>query len=851
MSTPVQRQYLELKKQNSDAILFFRLGDFYEMFFDDAKLCARILGITLTSRHKGTENEMPMCGMPYHSHKEYLETLISQGYKVAIAEQFEDDEGKITRKIARIVTPGTSQEESLAPDKNNFLIGIIGNIENKTFAIAVSDLSTGDFKTSFFENEILFFDEIYKLNPREILLESELFDDQLFCSKLPKCLLTPREKIAKKSAKKLLQEHFKLPNLESFGLEKLTDQIEASALVLKYLGDTQKTELSHIQKIIPYTIDEFMHLDSQTFRHLEIFEPIYQEENASTFISIFEKPLTAMGGRLLRQWVAQPLKNILKIQKRLGGVRGFIENYDLKLGLTEALKSIFDIERILGRICTGSGNPRDLAFLRDSLLVLPEIKSLLKNTKIEILESQIDNFIGFEDLAKQLQKQIVESPPTEITVGGIIRDGVSKELDELRQLSKNAKDWLDNYLIEQKKITGITTLRVKFSKNFGFCLEVSKGQINKASENWTRRQTLVNAERFTTPELAQYENKVLSAQSQAYELEHQIFLDLREQVVLKVYEIQQLAKSIAIIDTLLSFSRTAEKWNWAEPFISENNREFKILDGRHPVVEKVSTETFIANNLQMSEKSYFHLITGPNMAGKSTYLRQNALIILLGQMGSFIPAKKGEWAVFDRIFTRVGASDNLSGGKSTFFVEMLETAHILNMATEKSFVILDEIGRGTSTFDGISLAWAIVEFLHDKIKCKTLFATHYHELTELGEDLKKANNYHISVSQNEDGIIFLRKIRKGGISDSFGIEVAKLAGVPKEVIENAREVLNRLESENLLTGKPNLFNLPKKQSNHELKFSKKDKELLEKIKTINPDEMSPKEALEKWYEIKN
>ena len=848
MSTPVQRQYWDLKKQNPEAILFFRLGDFYEMFFDDAKLCARVLGITLTARHKGTESEMPMCGMPYHSHKEYLETLVSHGYKVAIAEQVTDDEGKIYRKISRVVTPGTSQEENLTPDQNNFLVGVIQSGENM-YAIAISDLSTGDFRTSFFENEILFFDEIYKLNPREILLESGLFDDQVFCSRLPKCLITPREKIVEKSARKLLQEHFQLPNLESFGLEKLTDQIEASALVLKYLSDTQKTELSHIQKITPYSTDIFMHLDMQTFRHLEIFQPIYQEEKNSTFVSIFEKPFTAMGGRMLRKWITQPLKDVSRINKRLDGVRNFVENYDLVQGLTNSFKSIADLERLLGRICTGGGNPRDLAYLRDSLLVLPIVRETISGVNSDILKNQLDNFSGFEDLAQLLGEQIVDNPPLEITTGGIIRDGFDVKLDELRKLSQNAKTWLDNYLREQKEKTGIATLRVKYSKNFGFCLEVSKGQIEKVPEQWVRRQTLVNAERFTTPELAEYEDKVLSAESQAYELEHQIFLEIREKVVHKVYEIQQLAKSIAILDSLLSLARTSQKWNWNMPVIVDNNSEFKIIDGRHPVVEKVSTETFIANNLKMSDQSNFHLITGPNMAGKSTYLRQNALIILLGQMGSFIPAKEGKWQVFDRIFTRVGASDNLAGGKSTFFVEMTETAHILNMATKNSFVILDEIGRGTSTFDGISLAWAIVEFLHNKVKCKTLFATHYHELTELCEDLSRAKNYHISVSQNEDGIIFLRKIRKGGISDSFGIEVAKLAGVPKEVIINARDVLQRLESENLLTGKPNLFNIPKETNKIKPKVLDKDQKILDFINSINPDDLSPKEALEKWYEV--
>ncbi len=854
MATPVQRQYWELKKQNPEAILFFRLGDFYEMFFDDARLCARILGITLTARHKGTENEMPMCGMPYHSHKAYLETLVSQGYKVAIAEQVETEPGKIHRKVVRIVTPGTSQEENLNPDQNNFLVGIIRKKTKpkgtKTYAIAVSDLSTGEFRTSYFTDEILFFDELYKLNPREILCESELFSDQEFCSKLPKTLITPRSQITEKSARLLLQEHFGLPDLTSFGLEKLEDQIEVSALVLHYLTETQKTDLQHIQKITPYSTDIFMHLDQQTFRHLEVFSPIYSEEKSATFISIFEKAHTAMGSRKVHQWIAQPLRDLSRLNQRLSGVRDLIDNYDLLSKLSAQFRHIADLERLLGRICTGQGNPRDLASLRSSLAILPEITETLSLASAEILTDKKDCFKGFERLFSTLSTQLVDNPPVDITTGGIIRDGFDARLDELRLLSGKAKTWLDQYLAEQKEKTGINTLRVKFSKNFGFCLEVSKGQIDKAPESWTRRQTLVNAERFLTPELAKYEDKVLSAETEAYALEHQLFLDLRALVVQQVYPIQQLAKAIARIDALLVFARTAQKHQWHQPVLTEEG-DFSIVEGRHPVVEKVSTETFIANNCYLSSRSALHLITGPNMAGKSTYLRQNALIILLGQMGCFVPAKKASWGLVDRIFTRVGASDNLAGGKSTFFVEMTETAHILNAATDKSFVILDEIGRGTSTFDGISLAWAIVEFLHDTIKCKTLFATHYHELTELVNDLPCAGNYHIAVSQNKKGIIFLRKIKKGGVSDSFGIEVAKLAGLPKKVIQQARSVLDRLESENLLTGKPNLFNIPRqKVITPDSKVTSEDQILIDSIKAMNPDELTPREALALCYELK-
>lgn len=847
MATPVQQQYWDLKNQNPEAILFFRLGDFYEMFFEDASLVSRILGITLTARHRGTESEMPMCGFPYHSHKEYLEKLVNSGYKVAIAEQVEDEETKkITRKVARIVTPGTSLEDgNLDPEKNNFMASISFQEKNNTWAIAYSDLSTGELKTVLFENEYAFLDELYKINPSEILIPNKLFENEKFCAKLPSTHLTVRKNLNEKKALEVLSVQFE--NIEVFGIEKISLLLEVSAQILEYLFETQKSDISHIQKIQRYSTSDRMVLDAQTLRHLEIFQPIFLGENSATLLSVFEKSFTPMGARNLKYWVLNPLLKAEAIKVRLDAVAELTEHFDLLEKLSKTLRQISDLERILTRIVTNRGNARDLAFFRNSFAVFPAIKMILELSENVLLREKSELFLPFESLHSLLEENLVENPPLEITAGGIFQDGVSAELDELRVLSKDSKVWLEKFLETKKQESGISNLRIKFSKNFGFCLEVSKGQIQNVPASWTPRQTLTNATRFSTPELLEYETKVLSAESKTFELEHKMFQDLREKVVAKTREIQLVAQGIAEIDTLLVFARTAQKFRWAKPEIVECHESFlEIEKGRHPVVEKLSTEIFIANDLKMeSVNARFQLLTGPNMAGKSTFLRQNCLIILLGQIGCFVPAKSAKFSVFDRIFTRVGASDNLAGGKSTFFVEMTETASIINAATNKSFVILDEIGRGTSTFDGISLAWAISEFLHKK-KVFTLFASHYHELIELANDLSGAQNFHVSASQNEDGIIFLRRIKKGGISDSFGIEVAKLAGLPSSIIEEARDVLSRLESENLLSGKPNLFSIPKQERVVE---GVKDSELEVFCKKINPDELSPKEALEKIYEI--
>jgi len=772
MATPVQRQYWELKNQNPEAVLFFRLGDFYELFFEDAHIGSRMLGLNLTARHKGTENEMPMAGFPHHAHKDYLEKLIENGYKVAIAEQVEDEEGKITRVVARLVTPGSTLETgTLQPDTAQYLLALHYDNTKHDFALAYADVSTGEFRTAQFRTEDRFWDELYKLAPKEILLSTESFGDESFTSRLPQALLTPRTPLKVKEAQKNLTNHFPANHLNVAGIEALETVLSCASMVLQYLADTQKTDLTHVNSITHYSADEVMALDAQTFRHLEIFGSLTPGEHNATLWHALKRPLSAAGGRELRQWLCNPLLNADTIKNRLEAVKELKDSANLRQTLEGQLKTIPDLERLLARISSGRGNGRDLAYFRDAFVQFPKIKNTLEQSTSVLLKNAAPSLDAFENIYKRLEEALNENPPL-----------------------------------------GITHLKATYSKNFGFTLEVSKTQITKAPEAWTRRQTLTNAERFTTPELAEYETKALAAESESYALEHQLFLELQNALLEYLQPIQKAARALATVDCVLSLARTALAYRWTEPVIRDDSGYLNIKDGRHPVVEQLSTKTFVANNLSMKPESRFHLISGPNMAGKSTYLRQNALIILLAQIGSFVPAKAAELSLYDRIFTRVGASDNLAAGQSTFFVEMAETARILHAATDKSFVVLDEIGRGTSTFDGISLAWAITEDLHERIKANTLFATHYHELIDLADDLNGA------------------------------------AGVPAPVVQNAREVLKRLESESLLSGKPNLFSTapaPKR------KIEEQEESEIEKfVEGITPDDLSPKEALEIVYKLK-
>ncbi len=849
MSTPVQRQYWELKNQNPEAILFFRLGDFYELFFDDAVVGSKVLGITLTARHRGTDNEMPMAGFPHHAHKEYLEKLIETGHCVAVAEQVETEDKKIIRVIDRVITPGTTLESgNLTDDANNFLAAILpANDKEPNFSIAYVDLSTGDFRTTQTSDELNFWDELYRIAPREILLPRDHYQDDTWTKKLPPAHLVPRDFPNAKTAQATLTVQFPDNHLAVAGIETFTNILICGSALLDYIQFTQRKATPHLNQIQYYQTGRQLILDSQTLRHLEIFQPLTGRDPKSTLWSVFSKAGTALGARQLRQWLLQPSLQVDTINHRLDAVETSLSENQARQTLHETLKNIPDLERLLARLASQRGNARDLAFFRDALAQFPEVITHCKKINTTFLNKYLPALGQFETLQSELIESLIDTPPLEITAGGMFRDGYHPRLDELRTLSREAESWLENFLNEAKSSSGISNLRIKYSKNFGYCLEVSKAQASAAPDTWTRRQTLVNAERFTTPELAEYEEKVLSAGSEAHALEHELFINLRQKFLTHIESLQQAAKSIGQIDAIITLARTAQVQRWQRPTIYDSPSAIQISAGRHPVVENLSHTPFIRNHLKMSGvESRLHLITGPNMAGKSTFLRQNALIIILGQMGSFVPAEKAEWGIVDRIFTRVGASDNLAAGQSTFFVEMAETASILHQATNRSFIILDEIGRGTSTFDGISLAWAITEYLHNEVKSQTLFATHYHELIELAEDLEAAANYHVAVSQNETGILFLRKIKPGGIADSFGIEVAKLAGIPKTVVDKSREILTRLESENLLSGKPNLFSQPRVQEVE----TPKESAIENALKNIQPDELSPKEALEILYDLK-
>lgn len=850
MSTPIQRQYWSLKNQNPEAVLFFQLGEFYELFFEDAHIASRVLGIQLTARQKGTENEMPMAGFPMKATEDYLQILLEAGYKVAVADQIKHDDGTITRDISRVVTPGVSFESSiLTPETNNYLLALVETKKSPAFAIAYTDASTGDFKTTTFEDTTACITEIHKINPKEILIPTELYQDKTFTQLLPKTHITPRATITEKKATTILLHHFGVPNVSILGLDGIIPSIQASGLILQYLQSTQKQTLSHINTISHYSTNAIMQIDAQTFRHLEIFNPIATGQKGGTLLSVFEKPKTAAGNRLIRYYLANPLLDEDVIQNRIDAVTHIKDTPQTRKNIHDILSITTDIERILGRLAANRANARDLAHLRDSLLPLPELAHICQSTNIPLLTSQAQKMHGFESLTKLLSKTIVELPPVEITQGGMIQTNYDPKLDEIRSIATNATDWRDQYIAQQIQNTGISNLKIKYSKNFGFCLEVTKSHASKVPESWTRRQTLVNAERYTTQELANFETKYLSAESEANEREYKIFLELRTQVLQHISPLRECAKAIATIDVLWSFAQTAHENRWAAPTISNTTHHLEITNGRHPVVESTSPDPFIANSLSMKEKDQImHLITGPNMAGKSTFLRQNALIILLAQCGSFVPATNVTLSLFDQIFTRVGASDNLAGGQSTFFVEMTETARILRGATEKSFIILDEIGRGTSTFDGISLAWSITQYLHNTTKAFTLFATHYHELIELADDLAYGANYHVSVNQNQNGIVFLRNIKKGGMSDSFGIEVAKLAGLPPQIIQEANIILKKLETEIALSGKPNLFSsIPTSTPNTKQEPSK----ITQTIQSINPDTLTPKEALDLLYTLKS
>lgn len=796
-STPMMKQYLEAKKACPDAVLLFRMGDFYEMFHDDARLGARVLNLALTSREKG-ENAMPMAGFPHHQLEAYVGKLIANGYRVAVCDQMEDPKqakGIVKREVTRVVTPGTLTEDFLLnPKESNYLAGAV--IDDAAVGIAWVDLSTGRFYAAGFPRSRLF-DQLARIMPSECLVcEKEQLPEWL----TGKMMITRRPEWASglSFAQKELTEHFRVLNLDGFGFSLQVPEdrqaIRAAGMVLDYLKETQKASLEHIDSLCAYHTGDTLEIDESSRRSLEISRTLREGRREGSLLAALDCAVTSMGSRMLADWVANPLTSKKMIELRQEAVSELLEDPNACAELRKNLRGIYDLERLLTRVATGRANPRDLYAIGQTLGMLPEIRNRIHGMKSALLIRINGEIDVCPDLAKTIRETIIENPPLQATEGGLIRPGCSRELDELREMAHGGREWITKYQAQVSEATGIQNLKVGFNKVFGFFIEVNHSQSDKIPENFIRKQTVKNAERFITPELKEYEELVLSADERQKELEYRLFSELRELTLQYRHRMVTTANVLAELDVLLAFAELARQRNYCRPEITEAD-ELEILDGRHPVLDMVTPDgEFVPNDVVCDdEHGKILLITGPNMSGKSTFIRQVALLTLMAQIGSFIPARQAKIGVVDRIFTRVGASDELARGQSTFMVEMTETARILNMASRHSLVILDEIGRGTSTYDGISLAWAIIEYLHERIDCRTLFATHYHELTDLAESFKKIRNLNVAVREWNDEVVFLHKIIEGAADKSYGIHVARLAGVPPEVLNRASEILLQME----------------------------------------------------------
>jgi DNA mismatch repair protein MutS len=853
--TPMIKQYLKIKKQYPDAILLFRLGDFYEMFFEDANIASRILGIALTSRNKSEKNSVPLCGVPYHSAEPYVTKLLQHGYKVAICEQVEDPKlakGIVERKVIKVLTPGVIiDSEKLDSKSNNFLASIYS--DGRSYGLAYADISTGQFKSTSFSTFDDLTGELSNLEPREILLPEELYQNEelsYFLSNAWNPLLTKLDPWVwdLDRAREVLKEHLSLQTLEALGLEGHPESVIACGAVIHYLKETQVEDIPPLEDPIYYETTEYLLIDESTKRNLELLRTIRGESKIGSLLWVLDETLTAMGGRLLKQWINYPLIDVERIKERLDAIEELKDKPNLRKKLRGILKEISDIERLIGRISTTSARPRDLGALRDSSYFISELKQVLKDfgaTLLTQISQRLDDLIDIREL---LERALADELPPSSRDGGIIRDGFSNELDELRRIKCEGKKWIAELESKEKKSTGISSLKVGYNQVFGYYIEVTKPNLHLVPESYIRKQTLVNAERFITPELKEYEEKILGAEDKTLEIEKELFEEIRKRVAKESERVRHTATLIAELDVLSSLSEVADKYDYTKPQISDSGI-IDLKESRHPVVERMDLgERFVPNDVRLDlEENQFLIITGPNMAGKSTLIRQVALIVLMAQMGSFVPAKEARIGIVDRIFTRVGASDNLARGQSTFMVEMVETAYILRHATPKSLIILDEIGRGTSTFDGMSIAWAVAEFLHD-LRCRTLFATHYHELAQLAISKRRIKNYNVFVKEDKGKIVFLRKLIPGAASHSYGIQVARLAGVPEKVLKTAREVLSKLEKAqsnlgaSIRGGQLSLFEKNEKQE--------KGNEILEEIKQLDPLSMSPLEALSKLIEIR-
>ena len=813
--TPMMKQYLEIKADYPDAILFFRLGDFYEMFMEDAVIASRVLDITLTSRNKGAAEEVPLCGIPFHSSQPYVAKLVQNGHNVAICEQVEDPrtvKGIVKREVVRVVTPGLVVDtDTLDPRRNNYLMAITLQTDG-LYGVSYVDITTGEFKVTELQELESTAGEIISRDPAEVLFVEGVDGDALIeamqdtlqgriVNRLPEWTA------AEDRASQVLLDFFPDSSLESFGCKGMNSAIQAAGMVLYYLEETQKGAASHLQPLQTYYVRDHMVLDDFTRRNLELTETLHDGGRKGSLLGVMDRTITAMGARKLRHWLTHPLVDLKCIEERHEAVEEFVRESLKRDDLRQALDEVYDLERLNGRIAMATGNAKDLAALRRSLDKLPQIIEQMEALDSPLLQKLRDGLDPLEDMASLIASAIVDDPPFVLREGGLIREGYHAELDELRSISREGKGWIARLEQEEKERTGINSLKVRFNKVFGYYIEVTKSFLDRVPEDYQRKQTLANAERFITPTLKEYEEKVLGAEDRVVEIEYDLFQEVRRTVAAQGQRIQSTADQVAALDVLLGLADLAHERNYCRPKMDETT-ELLIEEGRHPVIETMNLgERFVANDVHMdTDERQILIITGPNMAGKSTYMRQVALLVLMAQMGSLLPAKEAQIGIVDRIFTRVGASDNLARGQSTFMVEMTEAANILNHATPRSLIVLDEIGRGTSTFDGVSIAWAVAEYLHDnaKVAAKTLFATHYHELTELAQTRERVQNYNVAVKEWDDQIIFLRRIVKGGASHSYGIQVARLAGLPAAVIDRAKEVLHNLESGEYEAGAPRL-----------------------------------------------
>ena len=872
--TPMMKQYMQTKEEYKDCILFYRLGDFYEMFFDDALTASKELEITLTGKNCGLEERAPMCGIPYHAVDSYLNRLVSKGYKVAICEQVEDPKtakGIVKREVIRVVTPGTNLDtQGLDETKNNYIMCIVYMVDR--YGLSVADVTTGEYLVTELDSQTKLMDELYKFMPSEIVCNEAFYMSGLDLDDLKNRLHMAIYSLEAwyfddALCRETLQEHFKVASLEGIGLSDYECGMIASGALLKYLEETQKNSLSHMSRLTRYATGNYMVLDSATRRNLELVETLREKQKRGSLLWVLDKTKTAMGARTLRKYVEQPLIDKKSIVKRLDAVAELKDNAICREEIREYLNPVYDLERLVGKITYQSANPRDLIAFQSSLSMLPSVKCILKDMESDLLKEIYEELDPLEELCDLVGRAIQEEPPLAMKEGGIIKDGYNEEVDRLRKAKSEGKNWLADLETKEREKTGIKNLRIRYNKVFGYYLEVTNSFKDLVPDYYTRKQTLANAERYIIPELKELEDTILGAEDKLCALEYELYCEVRNTIAAELTRIQRTAKAVAKLDVIASLALVAERNNYVRPKINEKG-VIDIRDGRHPVVEKmIPNDMFIANDTYLDDKKQrISIITGPNMAGKSTYMRQAALIVLMAQLGSFVPASSANIGLVDRIFTRVGASDDLASGQSTFMVEMNEVANILRNATSKSLLILDEIGRGTSTFDGLSIAWAVVEYISNSklLGAKTLFATHYHELTELEGKISNVNNYCIAVKEKGDDIVFLRKIVKGGADKSYGIQVAKLAGVPDPVINRAKEIVEELVTADI-TGKVKDIAVQgsetKKKTQKKLdevdltQFSLfdtvKDDDVLNELKELDISHMTPMDAMNKLYQLQN